>query len=76
MSVPKEKLHQLVELISDENSDEIVAYLEEYIQKKLRKEEFDPTQYIGILDDIDFDIEEECTKMREEWDGRGWDSTT
>ena len=70
MSVPKEKLHQLIELIPDENSEEIVEYLENYIQKKQKKEEFDPAAYIGILSDLDIDVEEECKKMREEWDNR------
>ena len=76
MSIPKEKLHQLVELIPEENSEEVVAYLEDFIQKKQKKEEFDPVKYIGILADLDIDVEEECKKMREEWDGRGWDSIT
>ncbi len=76
MSVPKDKLHQLIELIPDENSEEIVEYLENYIQKKQKKDEFDPSSYIGILADLAIDVEEECKKMRDEWEereNREWD---
>ncbi|OGI02209.1 MAG: hypothetical protein A2Y25_04665 [Candidatus Melainabacteria bacterium GWF2_37_15] len=76
MSVPKEKLHKLVDLIPEEDNEEVVTYLENYINKKQKKNEFDPTQYIGILADLDIDVEEECKKMRDEWEereNREWD---
>ncbi len=70
MSVPKEKLHELIELIPDEKSEEIVAYLEAHVQKKQKKQKINPSQYIGILADLDIDVEEECKKMRKEWEDR------
>lgn len=75
MSVPKEKLYQLIELLPEDDNQEVVEYLENYIQKKQKKQEVDPVQYFGVLKDWNIDVEEECKKMREEWDGRGWDST-
>ncbi len=76
MSVPKEKLHELINLIPDDNNEEVVVYLESYIEKKKKKEEFDPVSYFGILKGWDIDVEEECKQMREEWEHRGWDSIT
>ena len=37
MSVPKEKLHELINLIPNEENEEVVAYLENYIEKKPKK---------------------------------------
>jgi len=76
MSVPKEKLYELIKLIPDDDNEEVVAYLENYIEKKKNKEEFDPVNYFGVLKDWDIDVEEECKTMREEWDHREWDSIT
>lgn len=73
MSIPKQKLHQLIDLIPDENNEEVVEYLQKYIDQK-HKEEFDPTKYFGILKNWDINVEEESKKMRAEWDHRGWDA--
>jgi len=37
MSVPKEKLYELIQLIPDEENEEVVAYLENYIEKKKKR---------------------------------------
>lgn len=73
MSIPKKQLHDLVDLIAEEDRAEVVAYLEQYLHYKT-KEPFDPKRYFGILKDWDIDVEKECTRMREEWDHRGWDA--
>lgn len=73
MSLPKQKLHELIDLIPDEDSAEVVEYLQQYVNKK-KKGSFDPEKYFGILKDWDLNVEEECKKMREEWDHRGWDA--
>lgn len=73
MNIPKKKLHQLIDLIPDEDNEEIIEYLQKHIDKK-KKEVFDPGKYFGVLKDWDVNVEEECKKMREEWDHRGWDA--
>ena len=37
MSVPKEKLYELIQLIPDDENEEVVAYLENYIEKKKKR---------------------------------------
>jgi hypothetical protein len=73
MSVPKKRLYELIDQIPDENNQEVVEYLEQFVQKKQEKF-FDPEKYFGILKDWDINVEEECKKMRKEWDHRGWDA--
>jgi hypothetical protein len=68
MSVPKEKLHELIELIPDEDNEEVVLYLEDYIQKKQKKEEeFDPEEFRGALKHLNINVEEESRKLRNQW---------
>lgn len=67
MSIPKERLHELVELIPDEKSSEVLLLLETYLEKQKTSKNFDPSKYRGMLKHLNIDIEEECKKMRDEW---------
>ena len=73
MSIPKQRLYELIDLIPDENNEEVIEYLQKYIEKN-KKKQFDPQKYFGILKDWDINVEDECRKLREEWDHRGWDA--
>lgn len=55
----------LPESFGDEEVEVIVLPVE---GKSEKKKEFDPTKYRGFLKDIEMDVDEECRKMRGEWD--------
>lgn len=66
MSVPKERLYELIKLIPDDDNEEVVTYLENYIEKK--KNKVKPSDFFGIWKDADIDVEKVCKELRDEWD--------
>lgn len=77
MSIPKKQLHDLIDQLPDDKTGEVINYLKKYINldsKKTDKTDWNPEEFIGILDNLSINVEEECQKMREEWDHRGWDA--
>jgi hypothetical protein len=79
MSVPKEKLNELwkeLEQLNEKEAEQAVVILEDFIKNKKTIKRTKPSDYIGALKHLDVDVEEECKKMRKEWDNRGWESIT
>lgn len=82
MGVPKEKLDELfnnLNTLNDDDAEQAVIILEDFIKtrtpkKKLKRKK--PSDYIGALEHLDVDVEEECKKMRKEWNHRGWEANT
>jgi hypothetical protein len=72
MSVPKNKLHELIDLIPADKSDEIVIYLENFVKHDKSEEKTDPVSFFGTLKDWDIDVEKESKRMRNEWNHREW----
>lgn len=74
MSLPKQKLHELIDLIPEEKTGEIINLLQHYIEADQVKTPKNAASFRGVLKDWDINVEEECKQMREEWDHRGWDA--
>lgn len=67
MSVARKELLDLIGQIPENQVASVVLYLKDTILKPVKKE-FDPEKYWGILKDTDINIDEECKKLRDEWD--------
>lgn len=67
MSVSKKEIYELIEQLPDDQTESVILYLKELFKQK-KKKDFDPEKYWGILKDTDINVEEECRKLRSEWD--------
>jgi hypothetical protein len=77
MSIPKQKLHELIDLLPEDKTGEIINIIEKYIDKPSlaqQDNDWNPDEFLGILDNLNINVDEECRKMREEWDHRGWNA--
>ena len=77
MSLAKEKIDEIIQELNTLNPEEIEQVLELIRAFKLKSHQRDrkkPSDYRGVWAHLDINVEEECKKMREEWDHRGWDS--
>lgn len=79
MSVPRDKIEQLIkklEQLDEKDAEQAVIVIEDFLKNKRGVKRKKPSDYIGALSHLDINVEEECKKMREEWDNRGWESNT
>ena len=75
MGLPIDKLNELMEEIKnldDNDAQQVVVLIEDYIKSKKEKIRSKPSDYIGSLKHLNLNIEEECNNLSAEWD-RKWD---
>lgn len=65
MSIPKDKLHELVNELDDNEAEKVLNFVES-LKKKQSKTK--TAQFIGMYKDLDFDVDKESEKLREEWE--------
>lgn len=71
MSLPKEQLEQIINDLNSLNSEEleqVVILIKDFKAKNTLKTKEKPSDFRGIWSHIEINVEEECRKMREEWD--------
>lgn len=71
MSVPQDKLNNLfIELKKLDNKDiqQVVVVLEDFINRKKNESPAKPSDFRGALKFLDYNSEEECRKIAEDWD--------
>ncbi len=66
MSVPKDKLHELVNELEESQTSKVYDFLES-LKKKQNKEK-KASDYFGVWKDADIDVEKVCKELRDEWD--------
>jgi len=66
MSIPKDKLHELINELEDSQTSKVYDFLENL--KKKQDKEKKPSDFFGIWKDADIDAEKVCKELREEWD--------
>ena len=76
MSIPRKKLHELIDLLPEDKTGEVINLLQNYVvqEDQSNRPDWDPEEFLGILDNLNINVKEECQKMREDWDNRGWDA--
>lgn len=62
MSIPKDKLHELVNELDDNEAEKVLDFVES-LKKKQGKVK--TAQFIGMYKDLDFDVDKESEKLRE-----------
>ena len=71
MSIPKKRLHELINELNDQDAKNLVDITEALILKRNKEtsevQEFDPEKFRGILKPLNIDVEKECRKLREQW---------
>ena len=71
MSLPKDKLHELIERLNDKDAENLIDITEALIIKREKEaqkgQEFDPEEYRGVLNHLNIDVERESKKLREQW---------
>lgn len=71
MSIPKDKLNNLfIELKKLDNKDiqQVVVVLEDFVNKKKNKSFTKPSDFRGALKFLNYNSEEECKKIADDWD--------
>jgi len=71
MSLPKDKLDELVKELNDlpENeAEQAVIILQDFINKKKKPEIKQASAFFGFMKNKDFDVDEESKKLRDEWE--------
>lgn len=66
MSVPKEKLHELIDKLSDNETPKVLDFLENL--KKKQGEKTKPSDFRGVWKNKNLDVEKICKELRDEWD--------
>ena len=67
VNVSKKELYELIEKIPENQVELAFLYLKDLVKKTVKKD-YDPEKYWGIMDLTLDTIEEDCKKLREEWD--------
>lgn len=67
MSISKKELHELIDQLPDNKTESVILFLKQLVLKP-EKEKINPDEYWGIIKDTGINVEEECRKLREEWD--------
>jgi hypothetical protein len=73
MSMPKDKLHQLIEDLDDKDAENLIDITEALIIKRktltntTQTQEFDPEEFRGILKHLNIDVEKESRELRNQW---------
>lgn len=69
MSVPKEKLLELVNNLNNDDIEKVFDFVSHLASKdqKLNKT-FDASKYFGIYKDLAINIDQEAGELRKEWD--------
>ena len=71
MSLPNNKLNEIINDLNSLNSDEleqVVVLIKDFKAKKTSSKKTKPSDFRGIWSNTDINVEEECRKMRDEWD--------
>jgi hypothetical protein len=66
MSVPKNKLHELINELEEEQTSKVFDFLESLKKKQEQKNK--PSDFFGIWKDADIDVEKVCKELGNEWD--------
>ena len=66
MSVPKDKLHELINELEDNQTSKVYDFLESLKQKQERQNK--PSDFFGIWKDANINVEKVCKELRDEWD--------
>lgn len=67
MSVSKKEIYELIERLPDDQTETVLLYLKQLVNKP-KSEKINPDEFWGIIKDTGIDVEEECRKLRSEWD--------
>ncbi|OGI01936.1 MAG: hypothetical protein A2Y25_02920 [Candidatus Melainabacteria bacterium GWF2_37_15] len=76
MSVPKDKLHNLIEKLNDNDAEKIIDIAEAFIlkreaqkktQEKIKEKKFDFERYKGILKRFNINPDEMAKELRGQW---------
>ena len=70
MSLPKEKLDEIIQELNTLNPQEleqVVVLIKDFKSKTPKQECNKPSDYFGAWAHLDFDVEKESRKLREEW---------
>lgn len=69
MSLPKEKLVELVRNLNESDVEKVLNFVEHITNKQTQPDKkLDISQFIGIYKDLDIDVDEEAKKLRDEWE--------
>jgi hypothetical protein len=66
MSVPKDKLDQLINELNENDVNKVIDFAESL--KKRREKKLKPSDYRGIWKNKNLDVENICKELRDEWD--------
>lgn len=66
MSIPKEKLYELINQLEDTETSKVIDFIENLHKKQ--KAFVKPSDFFGIWKDADINVEEICKELRDEWD--------
>ena len=66
MSVPKERLYELINRLEENETSKVIDFIENLHKKQNNK--IDPSDFFGIWKDADIDVEKVCKELRDEWD--------
>ena len=78
MSVSKDRLHKLIEDLSEKDAENLIDITEALIIKRktetqdvspesTKEHEFDPDEFRGILKHLNIDVEKESRELRNQW---------
>ena len=63
MSVPKDKLHELINELEDSETSKVYDFLEGLKKKQERQSK--PSDFFGIWKDANIDVKKVCKELRE-----------